>query len=216
MKVAILIPALNEAATIACIVSGVGRYGTPIVVDDGSVDGTDARAEAAGATVVRHSATRGYDAALATGFAAAEEMGLDAVVTFDADGQFDPDVVAKVLEPLLEGSVELVLGVRPRPARVAEWLFSRYARLQFGIPDILCGVKAFALSVYRARRQAAEQHSINTALALAAVRAGESFALVPVAVLPRVGRPRFGGAWRANWRILGALAGAVVDDLIRR
>lgn len=216
MKVAILIPALNEAATIAGIVSGVGRYGTPIVVDDGSVDGTDARAEAAGATVVRHPATHGYDAALATGFAAAEAMGIGGVVTFDADGQFDPAAVDRVLAPLRQGSVELVLGVRVRPARVGEWLFSEYARLRFDIPDILCGVKAFAISVYRAHRWAPERKSVNTALALAAVRAGRPFTLVPVAVRPRLGHPRFGGMWRANRRLLGALAGAVVDDLIRR
>ena len=90
MKAAIVIPAYNEADSIAAVVKAVLAYGTPIVVDDGSSDDTGALATNAGALVVRQEINRGYDAALARGFAKADEIGADIVVSADADGQLDP------------------------------------------------------------------------------------------------------------------------------
>ncbi|MEE9210348.1 MAG: hypothetical protein V3U23_07830, partial [Kiloniellales bacterium] len=104
-------------------------------------------------------------------------------------------------------------GVRPRPARVAERIFSLYARLRFGVPDILCGLKAFAMPVYRRHRLVMGRPSINTALALAALRAGARFALVEVPTRPRADRPRFGSTLRANGRILRAFLGAVAVEM---
>ena len=64
----VLIPALNEAATIAEVVQGVLPYGTPLVVSDGSSDDTVTLARAAGAEVVELSRNRGYEGALDAGF----------------------------------------------------------------------------------------------------------------------------------------------------
>ena len=65
MKVAIVVPAFNEAESIADVVAAIRDYGTPIVVDDASVDATALQAQAAGAIVVRHRRNLGYDGALA-------------------------------------------------------------------------------------------------------------------------------------------------------
>ena len=86
VKAAIVIPAFNEADSIAAVVKAVRAYGTPIVVDDGSTDDTGPLATAAGAVVVRQDSNQGYDAALARGFAKADEIGAHIVVTADADG----------------------------------------------------------------------------------------------------------------------------------
>ena len=59
MNAAIVIPAFNEADSIAAVVSAVSAYGTPIVVDDGSSDDTATLAARAGAVVVRHDVNRG-------------------------------------------------------------------------------------------------------------------------------------------------------------
>ena len=67
LRIALVVPALNEAATIAAVVKGALRYGTCIVVDDGSTDDTADRARQAGAVVVSHTANLGYDAALNSG-----------------------------------------------------------------------------------------------------------------------------------------------------
>ena len=216
-KTAIVIAAYNEAASIASVVTSVSGFNTVIVIDDGSSDETAALAREAGATVVSHAANRGYDTALASGFAKAREMGMEAVVTFDADGQLASAAIPAALKALTEGETKLVLGVRDTgAARLSEALFNAYARLRFGVPDILCGLKGFRLHACEAYRERMEASSVNTALALALLRAGAAFAPVPVAVRPRAGKSRYGGTLRGNLRIFRALGRALVDDVLCR
>lgn len=217
MKVAIVIPAFNEAETIAGVVRAVSGYGTPVVVDDGSTDDTGARASAAGAVVVRQHPNRGYDAALAHGFDKADEIGADVIVTADADGQLDPASIAPMIERIEQGQARMVLGIRESgAARWSEALFNLYCRLRFGVPDILCGMKGFHIDVYRAYRTAMDMPSVYTAMALSALRAGVPLALVSVPVRARPGASRFGGAWRANAKIARSLGRAILDDVARR
>ena len=216
MKTAIVIPAFNEAESIVSVVTAIGAYGTPIVVDDASTDETSKRATAAGAMVVRHETNRGYDGALASGFHRAEEIGAESIVTIDADGQLDSAAIPPALDRL-EKHAHVVLGIRSTgAARFSEMLFNRYTRFRFGVPDILCGLKAFRTEAYARHRNCTGAASVHTALALALLREGATFALVPVPVHPRRGRSRYGGVWRGNIRILRALAGAVRDDLLAR
>ena len=90
MHVVIVIPALNEAATIRRVVADVIRHGTALVVDDGSSDGTGELAREAGAHVLTLARNIGYEGALDAGFAEAARLGADIVVTFDADNQSNP------------------------------------------------------------------------------------------------------------------------------
>lgn len=208
-----MIPALNEAATIARVVAGVRDIGTPIVVDDGSSDATAVLAAEAGADVVRHQGNRGYDASLQTGFVRAVELGADVIATFDADGQLTAQSLRDVLAPVLRGEADIALGIRPRAARVGEMLFSLYTRVRFGVPDILCGLKAYTVGLFAAHGRFDGVGSIGTELALASLRRGARKALVPVPVLPRHGKSHFGSAWRANRRILRAAAIAIGADV---
>jgi glycosyltransferase involved in cell wall biosynthesis len=217
VTVAIVIPAFNEADSIAAVVTAVSAYGTPVVVDDGSSDETGARAAAAGAVVVRQDSNRGYDAALARGFAKAEEIGADVIVSADADGQLDPASIPAILRALNEGPAQFVLGIRNTgAARWSEALCNLYTQWRFGVPDILCGMKGFRVELYRSHRGWMDGRSVYTAMALALLRAGVPFALVPVAVKSRPGASRFGGVWKANVRILRALGQALVNDIARR
>lgn len=217
MKAAIVIPAFNEADSIAAVVAAVSGYGTPVVVDDGSSDDTGVRAAAAGALVVRQDPNRGYDAALARGFAKADEIGAEFIVTADADGQLNPASIPTILEQLAKGPAQFVLGLRESgAARWSEALFNLYSRQRFGVPDILCGMKGFRIAAYRAHRGWMEAPSVYTAMALALLRAKAPFALVPVAVRSRPGASRFGGAWKANIRIVRALGQALASDIARR
>jgi hypothetical protein len=111
----------------------------------------------------------------------------------------------------------MALGVRETgAARWSEALFNLYSRLRFGVPDILCGMKGFHVSVYRAHHAWMETSSVYTAMALAALRARTGFVLVPVPVKSRSGQSRFGGAWKANAKIARALGQALMDDVARR
>lgn len=203
-QVAIVVPALNEAATIGRIVEAASRHGQVIVVDDGSGDATASLAGAAGAIVVRRGANGGYDAALNSGFVEADRRGFACIVTLDADGQHDPTVIARVTAQLDQGA-DLVIGIRPRPARLAEWLFARYGQLRFGVRDPLCGVKGYRMSVYRSRGWFDSYQSIGTELALYAVRNGVRWVQIPIDIRERQGSPRFAQRWRANWRIFRAM-----------
>ncbi len=214
MKLAIVIPAFDEATTIAAVIADVAPFGQAIVVDDCSSDDTAAIAAAAGALVVRHGVNQGYDGALASGFAAADEGGFEAVATFDADGQHDAASLIEFIAALERGA-ELVVGERPRPARLAEALFNLYTRWRFGVRDILCGLKAYRLSLYRRHGRFDASRSIGTELALAGLRWGVALARVEVPIHPRADQPRLGSSLRANGRILRALGLAIMADLGR-
>lgn len=108
----IVIPVLNEAATIADLVTRARRYGSVIVVDDGSSDASGAAAAAAGADVLRLPRRRGKGAALRRGFAAALDRGAERVVTLDGDGQHDPDEIPRLLEAARAEPTALVIGGR--------------------------------------------------------------------------------------------------------
>jgi glycosyltransferase involved in cell wall biosynthesis len=114
MKIAIVIPAFNEAKNIEHVVRAVRKEGFPwvVVVDDGSRDKTRDVAKKAGADVLRHVINRGQGAALRTGIHYSLDKGADVVVTFDADGQFLPSEIKRVVRPVVEHRREVVLGSR--------------------------------------------------------------------------------------------------------
>jgi glycosyltransferase involved in cell wall biosynthesis len=112
-KVVAAIPCHNEEQFIADIVRAVQRHvHQVVVVDDGSSDDTSGAAEAAGALVVRHDSNRGPGVAYRSCLEAARELGADVLVTLDGDGQHLPEELPPVLEPLLRGEADLVIGSR--------------------------------------------------------------------------------------------------------
>jgi glycosyltransferase involved in cell wall biosynthesis len=127
-----LIPAHDEAPRIGRVVQGAAEHVPVLVVDDGSSDATAELAEHAGATVLRQSPNQGKGAALRAGFAAALNVGAEAAITLDGDGQHDPAEIPAFLgehaRRVIAGeSVELVIGARsfrrmPPVRRAANWL----------------------------------------------------------------------------------------------
>ncbi len=112
MKVAAIIPALNEGPNIGAVVSELVELVDEVVVaDNGSTDDTAGQATAAGAFVV-HEARKGYGSACAAASAAATDRGADVLVYLDADGSSLPAEIQRVLDPVLDGSASLVLGSR--------------------------------------------------------------------------------------------------------
>lgn len=108
-----VVPAYNEAQVVGDSVRALaGADLRVVVVDDGSTDETAAVARAAGATVLRHAVNRGQGAALQTGIAYALRRGAEQIVTFDADGQHGAEAVPALLQPLIEGRADVVLGSR--------------------------------------------------------------------------------------------------------
>lgn len=109
----VVVAAYNEAAVIGDVVRSLVECGYPVaVVDDGSRDETAARARDAGASVLRHAINRGQGAALQSGITYALAQGAALVVTFDADGQHAASDVRRLLQPIADGTADIVLGSR--------------------------------------------------------------------------------------------------------
>lgn len=203
LELAIIIPAFNEQNTIGHVVERTRALGQVIVVNDASQDATSRQAEQFGAIVVNHSSNRGYDAALNSGFKKAFAMGCRYVITLDADGQHEPSLVSQFAFELERNA--LVLGVRPKPQRVAEWVFAFVTHLLYGIRDPLCGMKGYRMELFRALGHFDAYGSIGTELALTAVRSGISFSQIAIPIREREDQPRFGRRFAANYRIFRAL-----------
>ena len=110
-----IVPALNEAETIGKVIQEI-RAVDPgfeiLVVDDGSDDGTGAIAEAAGARLLRLPFNLGIGGAVQTGYRYALANGFEVAVQVDGDGQHDPSQLRAILEPLVAGKADIVIGSR--------------------------------------------------------------------------------------------------------
>ncbi len=114
-QLCVIVPAFNEAASVAGVVSDI-RTAIPacrvVVVDDGSTDETALRAASAGAAVLSLPVNLGIGGAVQAGYRYALRSGCLVAVQVDGDGQHDPDEIARLLEPVLDGSADLVVGSR--------------------------------------------------------------------------------------------------------
>jgi glycosyltransferase involved in cell wall biosynthesis len=113
VKVAVVIPAYNEARTIRDVASrALAQLEDVIVVDDGSADGTAAAVADRPLTLISNPVNQGKGASLWRGFAVAIAAGADAVVTLDADGQHCPEDIPRLLAATGEHPGRIVIGAR--------------------------------------------------------------------------------------------------------
>lgn len=120
-----VVPAFNEARVIGETLAGLRPFVERIiVVDDGSKDDTGAAATGAQVDVVRHAVNQGQGAALRTGIQQAIKGGAEIIVTFDADGQMEPNDIPRLVEVLRSERLDIVFGTRFSAIAVLEmpWL----------------------------------------------------------------------------------------------
>jgi glycosyltransferase involved in cell wall biosynthesis len=107
------IPCFNEERFIGSVVLAVRKHADRVlVVDDGSTDASAEIAAAAGAIVCSHGGNKGYGAAIRTALAKGKEQGADVLVVIDADGQHDARDIPRVVQPVLDGAADVVIGSR--------------------------------------------------------------------------------------------------------
>ncbi|MDT8307289.1 MAG: glycosyltransferase family 2 protein [Anaerolineae bacterium] len=112
-RILAVVPTYNEQNQVEKVVRGICEFGVPVlVVDDGSTDDSAARAEAAGAILLRQETNQGKGAALRRGFLWALDHGYDAILTLDADCQHHPGDIPQFLQAYAGGDYDLIIGAR--------------------------------------------------------------------------------------------------------
>jgi len=170
MKFFVVIPAYNEAPRIGEVLKEVKKITKDIlVVDDGSKDKTSEIAKKAGVTVLRHRLNLGKGAGMKTGVEAAIDLGAEAIILLDADGQHDPRHIPEFLNQLNKGD-EIVFGSRnlsygvPLIRYLGNKLGSVLISLIFGIyrSDLLCGYIAFTKKAYQKIKWDSSRYGVET------------------------------------------------------
>jgi glycosyltransferase involved in cell wall biosynthesis len=211
--VSVIIPALNEAENIAAVVHEMPweLIRECIVVDNGSTDATAAEALSAGARVVS-APQRGYGRACAAGAAAAEG---DILVFMDGDGSDVPAEMSQLLQPILAGDYDFVIGSRMRGARepgsmlisqvFAGWLSGLLLRLLYRVSYTDMGpfraITRQALGNLHMREQT---YGWNLEMQMRAAQSGLRIREIPVSY-----RRRAGGESKVAGSLAGSLRAAV-------
>ena len=211
MRIALIIPALNEEESIAQVIAAVPRECVDeiLVVDNGSTDRTGEVARAAGARVVRED-RRGYGYACAAGVAAAGNA-VDALVFMDGDGSDDPGQMPALLAPIQEGQADLVLGSRVLgpAARGALLPHQRLGNtLTTALVRLLYGQRLTDLPPFKAIRR-----SLLAELGMSEMTYGWTIEMIVksanrqahIVEVPVSTRPRMGGKSKVSGTIKGTL-----------
>ncbi len=223
LRIVAVIPALDEAPSIARVVETLrGQKSVAlhrvVVVDNGSSDGTGELARRAGASVVREERC-GYGYACLAGVLDAREAGV--IVLLDGDAADDPDDLSRVLEPLLAGEADLVVGSRTLGSREPGSMTPQQVlgnRLAAFLMRNIYGVEVSDLGSFRAIRRddllALEMREMTygwpVEMMVKAARAGYRYREVPVRHRRRSGGvSKVGGTLRgslkAGWYILSTV-----------
>ena len=205
-----VLPVLNEVEAIEWVLSRMPAGYEPVVVDNGSTDGSRDLARRAGARVVCEM-QRGFGAACSTGLASAT----DEIVCFmDCDGSLDPLDLPKVAGPVEKGAADLVLGARrplrgawPAHARLANRALALEIRRRTGLPITDLGpMRAGGRRSLLALAIADHRCGWPLEMLLRAAREGLKVTEVPVGYLPRIGKSKVTGTVRGTVHALCDMA----------
>jgi glycosyltransferase involved in cell wall biosynthesis len=208
-RISVVIPALNEAESIAAVVREMpwDLIDECIVVDNGSTDATAAEASAAGARVVS-APQRGYGRACAAGLIAAEG---DILVFMDGDGSDVPAEMNQLLQPILEGECDFVIGSRMRgnrepgsmlPSQIfAGWMAGVLLRMLYRVNYTDMGpFRAITRSALNLLHMREQTYGWNLEMQMRAAQSGLRIREIPVSY-----RKRAGGVSK----VAGSLSGSV-------
>ena len=196
---AVVIPAYNEEPTVAEVVAEIppeaaGLASEVIVVVDGAKDRTAAQAASGGALVCDVPVNRGQGAALRLGYWLARARGAQVIATIDADGQYEPAELGRVIEPILAGRADFVSGSRRLGSELTTDRIRHLGVLVFGaafslivrhrITDPACGIRAMRSEVTGAVTLEQPQYQASELMISAALN-GFRLAEVPTTMRDR-------------------------------
>jgi glycosyltransferase involved in cell wall biosynthesis len=190
MRVQALVPAFNEARTIATVVTGLLPHVVAVcVVDDGSTDGTADAARNAGADVMVNPGARGKGTAIRSGLARVLACDCSHVLLIDGDLQHLPEEAPLLIAEAERSGADVVLGERrfdrqAMPAsryhanRIGSLALSRFLGVAIG--DTQCGFRLFKAEALRNLRLKARGYDIETEMLVKIKRRGGLISSVPI------------------------------------
>ena len=195
MKIIIGIPAFNEEKNIAGIISKLKRITKDIIVcNDGSTDLTADIAEEMGTLVINHEKNLGYGGAIRSIFLKAKDLNGDVLVTFDADGQHRIEDIDKVINPILNGQSDIVIGSRflddnekevPQYRKVGIKVITKItnATIKKDLTDSQSGFRAYSKQVLNEIRPSESGMGVSTEILIKANSKNLKISEVPIKIL---------------------------------
>jgi glycosyltransferase involved in cell wall biosynthesis len=220
--IAAIVPTLNEEEAIAEVIEGLpGSYrGHDVevhVVDGGSTDRTVERAEGAGANVIHQRRSGGKGNGVSQALA---EIDADIYVMLDGDGTYDPGELGKLLDPVIDGSAEHVVGRRsnrergaiPRLNLLGNYLFNLVTRVSTGeeIHDMLSGYRAFTRESLKHTDFTRPGFGIETEMTFTALENNVPIEEVEISYMEREGQSKL-NPLSDGWRIVNTIIWSIRD-----
>jgi len=197
-KISIIIPSLNEESTLSTVLSDIAKLNlnaNVIVVDGGSIDGTQQIAKDLGVEVIEKKG--GLGVALRTGLEHAAKDA-DIVVFLDADGQNPTRMIPKLIEPVMMGKADVVLGARtharfkhmPITRRILSIMFNLLVRLIISgeVKDANTIFRAYKKTVFKRLPFESTTNLVLTELTIKAAKANLRTMELSVVERPRIVR----------------------------
>ena len=195
MKIIVGIPAFNEEKNIAVLIIQLKKIADKIIVcNDGSTDLTSKIAEELGATVINHEKNLGYGAAIRSIFLKSKDLDGDILVTFDADGQHRIEDINKVINPIINGESDLVIGSRfldesekevPRYRKVGIKVITKItnATIKKQLTDSQSGFRAYSKKVLNELNPSELGMGISTEILIKASAKNFRISEVPIKII---------------------------------
>lgn len=144
-KLAIIVPCYNEAKTIIKIYNETKIYGTPIIIDDFSNDGTRKILNSKKINFVKNKKRSGYEQSIINGFNYINKnlREVKFIATIDADLELPPKNILKLYELINKKKLDVIIGSRNRFNRLSEYILSFFFKIKFNIDDPISGLKIY-------------------------------------------------------------------------
>ena len=189
----VCIPAFNEEKPIVDVIKKSLKYVDQVIVcDDGSSDLTAEQAKIAGAVVIKHEKNMGKGHAMKSLFKYAKDIDADVIVTIDGDGQFLPEQIETLLQPILENSYDVVIGNRfsddkemPSYRKIGNKMLDRITKLAAELPfsDTQSGFRSYSKKAIQSIDFSTNGFGVDSEILIDAVDKGLKITETDVTVL---------------------------------
>jgi len=167
-----------------------------VVCDDGSSDNTVQNAKQAGAEIIQHRKNQGKGAAMKSLFNHAKQIDADIIVTMDGDGQFLPEEIPRILEPVIENRSDIVIGYRfddttemPAYRKIGNKLLDRATNIAVDLPvrDSQSGFRAYSKKALDMINFSTDGFGADSEILINAAKSGLKISEVKVTVIYNTG-----------------------------